>query len=250
MTTTDERFSRLELLVGEEGVAKLRRSTAAVFGLGGVGGFCVEALARSGVGRLVLADVDRVSRSNFNRQVLATEATLGEPKTAVAAARIRQINPAAVVIEKGGFFCMDSADGFFDPRPDVVVDAIDGLGPKCSLIRECLQRGIPVVTCTGSCRRLDPTKVRVAPLGATRGDPLAARVRKLLRKHGFGDALAGIPAVYSEEVPSGEEGVFAVDPAYFARGRPRMSLGSICHTVGTFGFFAASAALRSLLGPT
>ena len=146
-------FGRTELLIGAAGLRRLQAARVAVFGLGGVGSFAAEALARSGVGWLRLVDFDRVGPSNFNRQLYALRSTLDQPKVAVAAARLRDINPELVLDGRDAFFHLDSADDLLAPPLDFVIDAIDSLGPKCELLSQCVERGLPVISAMGAAAR-------------------------------------------------------------------------------------------------
>ena len=168
-----DQFSRTELLLGREGIERLARSRVAVFGLGGVGGYTVEVLVRSGVGTLDLIDSDRVSLTNLNRQILATRRTLGQYKADVARERVLEINPEAVVHTWKQFFGPDTAGVFDFSQYDYVVDAIDTVTGKLLLIQAALAAGTRVISCMGAGNKLDPTAFRVADIYDTSVCPLA-----------------------------------------------------------------------------
>ena len=239
---------RTRLLVGDAGLDKLAAAHVAIFGLGGVGGAAVEVLARAGVGRLTLVDLDEVSESNLNRQILATRDVLGRAKVDVAAARIQSINPDAIVDLRQDFFTAKTAQEYLGamPRPDAVIDAIDGLNSKVFLIHACDALGIPVVTVLGTARRLDPTQVRLTTLDDTLGDPLASRVRRRLRRVGFRDRLHQIPAVISTEPPVETSNGPTEEPSTPEHGRQRPPLPSFPTVPIAAGLAAAYHVLRSL----
>lgn len=198
------RFDRMGRLVGDDAMRALFRSHVMVVGLGGVGSWTAESLARSGVGRLSLVDFDKVCVTNANRQLAALKGTVGQYKAEVLAARLREVNPQARVDALVKFYSEATSEELLADRPDFVVDAIDNLKAKCHLLATCAALGIPVVTSTGASGRLDPTMVRVTDLGRTKVDPMALAVRQIMReKHGYATKRKfGIPAVYSEEPPA------------------------------------------------
>ncbi len=193
----DERFSRTALMFGDEAIEKLRKSRVAVFGIGGVGGYTAEALARSGIGTLDLIDNDDVSVSNINRQIYALTSTVGKPKVTVAAERIKDICPDTVVNEHNCFFMPETADKFDFSVYDYVVDAIDTVTGKLEIIKQAKKCGVPVISAMGAGNKLDPTAFRVADISKTKVCPLARVMRYELKKLG----IKGIKAVYSEEEP-------------------------------------------------
>ncbi len=193
----EERFERTRLLLGEAAMEKLKRSRVAVFGLGGVGGHAAEALARSGVGRLDLIDSDRVSRSNINRQIIATEQTLGRYKADVMRERILEINPLAQVQAHRIFFLPGQDGGIDFSRFDYVVDAVDTVTAKLGIVMAALENGRPVISCMGAGNKLDASLLRVADLSETSGCPLAKVMRRELRKRG----VEHLKVVYSPERP-------------------------------------------------
>lgn len=195
------RWDRFVRLVGDAGVLRLLSSHVTVFGLGGVGSYVAEALARSAVGRLTLVDFDDVCLTNVNRQLQAFPATVGQSKAALLAERVRAIHPEAWVDPVQAFYDANTSEALLTPRPDFVVDAIDNVTSKVLLLETCLTRGIPVISITGAGARMDPTQVRVADLMQTKVDPLARVLRKELTRRGFGAAGdIGLPVVYSEEL--------------------------------------------------
>lgn len=198
-----DQFSRTRLLLGGEGIERLRQSRVAVFGLGGVGGYAVEALCRSGVGALELIDSDRVSLSNLNRQILATHATVGQYKTDAARSRVLAINPAAEVRVYNTFFTPETAGAFDFTRYDYVLDAIDTVTGKIELVCQAKRAGAPVISCMGAGNKMDPTALELADLFDTSVCPLARVMRKELRRRG----IDSLKVVYSREpplVPDGE----------------------------------------------
>ncbi len=188
-------FSRTEILLGKAGVEKLKRARVAVFGVGGVGGYVVEALARSGVGALDLIDMDKVSESNINRQIIALHSTVGQFKTEVAAARAKDINPAIVVRVHNVFYLPETADQFDFTAYDYVVDAIDTVSGKLSIIEQAKAANIPVISAMGAGNKLDPTLFEVADIAKTSVCPLARVMRRELKKRG----IEHLKVVYSKE---------------------------------------------------
>lgn len=191
------RFSRTELLLGAEAINKLKNARVAVFGIGGVGGYAVEALARSGVGAFDLIDDDRVCLTNINRQIIATENTVGKYKVDVAKERILDINPKCEVITHKTFFMPDTKDQFDFSNYDYVVDAIDTVTGKKEIILCSKQAGVPVISSMGAGNKLDPTAFRVADIYETSVCPLARVMRGICRKNG----IDRLKVVYSKEKP-------------------------------------------------
>lgn len=190
-------FSRMELLLGSEAIAKLRDSHVAVFGVGGVGSFTVEGLARSGIGKLTLIDDDCVCLTNLNRQLPATVSTIGRPKVEVMRERILDINPRAEVTIHQKFYLPDTADELISTEYDYIVDAIDTVTAKIDIIVQAKQRNIPVISCMGAGNKLDPTAFIVTDIAKTTGCPLARVVRRELRKRN----VMSVKVVYSREKP-------------------------------------------------
>ncbi len=192
-----EQFSRTALQFGDDGMQRLQQARIAVFGIGGVGGYAVEALARSGVGTLHLVDDDRVAVSNINRQILATHNTVGQYKVDVAKARVLSINPAATVVTHRTFYLPQTADAFDLSQYDYIVDAIDTVAGKLALAEGAKAAGVPLISSMGAGNKLDPTAFRVADITDTIVCPLARVMRKELKKRG----IYHLKVVYSDEPP-------------------------------------------------
>lgn len=197
-----EQFVRTESLLGKEGMERLFAARVAVFGIGGVGGFAVEALARSGIGTLDLIDCDTVCESNLNRQVIALHSTLGRSKVEVMRERILDINPRAVVNIHNCFFLPENAGEFPFSEYSYVVDAVDTVTAKLELILRAKEAGVPVISCMGAGNKLDPTGFKVADIYQTKVCPLAKVMRRELKKRGVGQ----LKVVYSEELPINAQG--------------------------------------------
>jgi tRNA A37 threonylcarbamoyladenosine dehydratase len=247
------RFARTRRLFGDAALDRLRRTRIAVVGLGAVGSYVVEALARSAVGFLRLADFDRVRETNFNRQLYALESTLGQYKTDVAAARVRQINPACEVEALRLFVDREAAEQVLRPPLDVVIDAMDSLNPKVEFLAEAVRRcppGTLILSSMGAACRTDPAAVRVGDIGKTRECPLAKFVRKKLRAR---DVTSGIRCVYSvEPVPPAPPDTPDAPPEpleeELRRGRQRRPLGSFSCLPGIFGLILAREAIVHVVG--
>ncbi|MBR1390475.1 MAG: tRNA threonylcarbamoyladenosine dehydratase [Lachnospiraceae bacterium] len=190
-------FSRTELLFGKEAMEKLQQATVAVFGIGGVGGYTVEALARSGVGQLVLVDDDKVCLTNVNRQIIATRETIGKYKVEVMRDRVLSINPRAVVEAKRCFFLPETQDEFDFSAYDYVVDAVDTVTAKIELVLQAQAAGTPIISSMGAGNKLDPTAFEVADLYETSVCPLAKVMRRELKKRN----VKQLKVVYSKEKP-------------------------------------------------
>lgn len=190
-------FSRTELLLGKSSMERLSKCRVAVFGIGGVGGYVCEALARSGIGVFDLIDDDKVCLTNINRQIIATSKTVGRYKTDVMKERILDINPDAVVNTYQCFFLPENASDFPFDKYDYVVDAIDTVTAKIELVMQCQKAGVPIISSMGAGNKLDPTKFRVADIFKTQMDPLAKVMRRELKKRG----VKKLKVVYSEEEP-------------------------------------------------
>lgn len=190
-------FSRTELLIGKEAMDKLKNSKVAVFGIGGVGTFAVEALSRAGVGKLVLVDDDCICLTNINRQLHATRSTVGKPKVEVMKERVLDINPNAQVETYQRFYMPECSDELIHEDYDYIIDAIDTVTAKIDLIIKAKEKGIPVISCMGAGNKLDPTRFEVADIFSTSVDPLSKVMRKELRVRG----VEALKVVYSKEVP-------------------------------------------------
>lgn len=259
--TTHRRFDRTARLLGDAGLAKLGASTMTVFGVGGVGSYAAEALVRSGVGRVILVDYDRICVTNVNRQLHAMKGTLGKSKALVMAERLRQINPDATIEARSEFYSAETSARLLVPEPDVVIDAIDNIAAKMHLIATCVKDKLRLVSSMGAAARLDPTMVRVSDLSETRVDPFARELRRNLRRKHELDCTQnlGVWAVYSEEppipphelaydsggfrcvCPGGENGLNDCEH------RNRVE-GSVAFVPSVFGATAASVAIKLLLG--
>ena len=191
-------FSRTQLLLGTEAMEKLKRARVAVFGIGGVGGYVCEALVRSGVGAFDLVDDDKVCLTNLNRQIIATRKTVGKYKVEVMRERILEINPDCDVRVHQCFYLPETADQFNFSDYDYVVDAVDTVTAKVTLVLEAQKAGVPIISCMGAGNKLDPTRFRVADIYKTSGCPLARVMRTALRKRG----VKHLKVVYSDEIPT------------------------------------------------
>lgn len=258
------RFDRMGRLVGDDAMTKLFRSHVMVIGLGGVGSWTAESLARSGVGRLTLVDFDEICITNANRQLHALQGLVGKKKALVMAERLQKINPQAQVQALPIFYNKDSSEEILAHRPDIIVDAIDNMTAKCHLLATCRSRGLKVLTSAGSAAKLDPLKIKLGDLGATTVDPMAAQVRKILRQqYEFPrDKNFGIPCVYSEEEPrqpvelkyDNGQGFKCVCPQgqnnLHSCEHRNIIHGTSSFVTGAFGLVAASWVVRQIVGET
>lgn len=257
MNDFETRFGGLARLYGRAGLEKLRTAHVGVIGIGGVGTWAAEALARSGVGALTLVDLDEVCVTNINRQLHALTETVGRAKVEVMAERIRAINPDCRVTAEQQFFNTQTADALLAPGFDFVLDAIDSVANKTLLLAACRERRLPVVACGGAGGRRDGTQVRTADLARVTHDRLLAEVRKRLRKeHGFpadGKAM-GIDCVFSAEAPvfPQPDGSVCENRAEIQDGEDgtRLNcnggLGSATFVTGAFGFAAAGLVVKKI----
>lgn len=191
-------FSRTELAFGPEGIEVMKNSTVAVLGIGGVGGIAVEALARTGVGRIILIDKDVVDITNINRQIHALTSTVGQKKADLMVERVKLINPECEAIALNMFYTEETYEELFKYDLDYVVDASDTIIYKIHLIKQCLERGIPIISSMGAANKMDPTRFQVADISKTHMDPIARVVRTKLRKEGI---RKGVKVVFSTEEP-------------------------------------------------
>jgi tRNA A37 threonylcarbamoyladenosine dehydratase len=240
-------FSRSRLLLGEDAMDRLARARVAVFGLGGVGGYVCEALARSGVGHLELTDADRVAPSNLNRQIIATVDTVGRLKTEVMAERIRSISPGAETVLHETFVLPENVYSFPFETYDYVVDAVDTVAAKLALIQRAEETGTLIISCMGAGNKLDPGQFRVADIYETRICPLARVMRKELKKRG----IRKLKVVYSEEEPiqpgkepEGEQPEDGTGPVHPRRSTP----GSVSFVPSAAGLMIAGEVIRDLTG--
>lgn len=242
-----EQFRRIEMMVGEEGLARLQEAFVCVVGLGAVGSYAVEALARAGVGRLRLVDFDVVKESNINRQLYALHSTVGRAKVEVAVERVQDINPRCEIEGLKVFVHAETMDQVLEGPPDLIIDAIDSYAPKLELLCAVCERELPVISSMGAALRTEPGLVRVATIEQTQVCPLARRLRKGLRQRGV---TTEIPCVYSDEtvdkarVHPPEE----LQEGEVERGRRRRALGSLPTMTGIFGLTVANEGLRRVLG--
>ena len=253
--SAEHRFSRLDLLVGTDGLSRLANASVAVFGVGGVGSFAVEALARGGVGRLTLVDFDDICLTNVNRQLHALDGTIGRAKVQVMAERCRAINPAAQVEPIKAFYSAENSAELLDRGYDMVLDCIDHITAKLHLIQSCKERGLPVIASMGAANKLDPTQVKVADLAHTRTCRLARIIRKELRRRGI---HGGVKVVYSTEEfrPLGPATAVCADNCICPNQDDqrwrctdrRVILGSSSVIPPLFGLTMAGEVLRTLLG--
>ncbi len=244
---TSDRFCRTELLIGKSATEKLAQSHVMVIGLGAVGSYAVEALARAGVGRISIVDFDSVRLSNFNRQLYALEANLDRLKVDVALERIAQINPACSVNPVRMFVDGKNAGVLFGHNADIIIDAFDSLSPKVHFMAACVKAEKNLISCLGAASRMDPFSLRIGDISETANCPLARMIRKKLHKLGIS---RGIRCVYSIEPPRKSAIGETPEQDTFARGRPRRPIGSISFIVGIVGLMAAGDAISRIInGP-
>lgn len=255
MNLDAERFGGIARLYGVPQAERLAAARVAVVGIGGVGSWAAEALARSGVGTIILMDMDDLCVTNTNRQIHALGENYGRLKTEAMAERLRLINPAVTVEEVPFFYTAAHPERLFDTQPDVVIDAIDSMKPKTHLIATCYEQHLPVITCGGAGGRIDGSKIAVADLARTCGDNMLGQLRKNLRQQ-FNFPLydrcpeIGIPCVYSPERPRFPKCDGSVSTEREANQKGGIGcangFGSATHITGTFGFLMAGEALRLL----
>lgn len=239
---------RIERLLGAEGLAVLGRSCVAVVGLGAVGSYAVEALARARLGRLRVVDFDVVHPSNINRQLYATCETIGRAKVELARQRIASINPDCRVETLACFADKKTAGQILAPPVDLCIDAIDSVGPKVQLLAAADRLGVPVVSAMGAALRTDPRAIQVSPLSQTRICPLARQVRRQLgRLREAADPICVWSDQPTADLPDEAVGQPESDP-HLQRGRPRRTLGSLPTLTGIFGLVCANTAMQMLLG--
>lgn len=244
----EHEFTRAEMLLGTDGLNKLRSSKVAVFGVGGVGSFVVEALARCGVGHLVLIDKDNISISNINRQLHATSKTVGKSKVEVMRDRVLEINPKAQVTAIQKFYLPETASELLSNDYDYIVDAVDTVTAKIDLAVKAKEMGIPIVSSMGAGNKMNPAMFQVADIYETSIDPLAKVMRRELRKRG----IDSLKVVYSKEEP--------IEPKMDAEGNPRKGKniheeprvkqppGSLSFVPSVVGLIIASEVVKDLIG--
>ena len=229
------RFDRTDLLLGESASKTLSACRVAVFGAGGVGGYCIEALARSGVGHLDITDMDTVDLTNINRQIIALEDTVGRYKTDVIRERILAINPSAEVVTHTQFFSSDVADGYDFASYDYIVDAIDTVAGKIELVRRATVAGTPIISAMGAGNKIDPCRFEVSDIYKTSVCPLARVMRKLCRENG----IPALKVVYSREEPR----LSSTSPAATGKIAP----GSCAFVPSVAGLIIAGEVIKDLL---
>ena len=234
-----EQFSRTEMLLGEAAMERLYKAKVAVFGVGGVGGYVVEALARCGIGRLDLCDSDTVSVSNLNRQILATHSTVGMLKVEAARKRIADINPKCEVRTYPFFYLPDTADRFDFTEYDYIVDCIDTVTGKLQLVERAVAAGTPIICSMGTGNKLDPSAFQVSDISKTSMCPLARIMRKELKKRG----ISHVKVVYSQEEALSP----TVDPEELERAGKRQIPGSTAFVPGAAGLILAGEVIKDLI---
>lgn len=246
------RFERLELLVGGAGLQRLKQASVAVVGIGGVGSYAAEALARAGIGRLTLIDFDTIVPSNINRQIHALEPTVGKAKVKVMAERCLAINPEAILRPLQVFYSAETADDLLAGGYDYLHDCIDSITAKLHLIESCRKHGIPVISAMGAANKLDPTLIRVADLADTQKCRMARIIRKELGRRGIRENVKVVYSLEEFRPLAGSPDSAAVDfdtgaPAS-APARQRVTLGSSSYIPPIFGLTMAGEVIRELLG--
>ena len=222
-----DRLHRITLLLGKDNINKLQQSTVMVVGCGAVGSFAIEALARSGIGHLILVDFDKVEESNINRQLFALDSTTGMSKVEVAKQRVHDINPNIMVDALNMFF----DDKFnLDTRPDYVIDAIDTVSSKIALYKWCFKNNIPFISSMGAARKTDLTKIKISKISKTTVCPLASKIRHIVRD----EKLKDFPVVYSVETAVPQE-------------KGGREFGSMITVTGTFGLMLADFVIKKLI---
>lgn len=234
-----ERLSRTKMLLGAQGMERLKKAHVAIFGIGGVGGYIVEALARSGIGELTLVDSDTVAESNLNRQIIASYDTLGMYKVEAAANRVCSVNPECIVHERREFYLPENSHTFDFTEYTYVADAIDTVSGKISLIMQAKEAGVPVISAMGAGNKLDPSAFEVADIYKTAVCPLAAVMRRELRKRGVGS----LKCVYSKEPAM--KPVYENDAESIGVGR-KLPPGSTAFVPGVAGLIIAGEIIRDI----
>lgn len=229
----ENEFTRTELLIGSEGLNRLRKASVMVLGIGGVGSHCIEALARSGVGKLILVDHDRVSVSNINRQSIAMQSTVGQYKTRVMKAKIKDISPQTEVVTYECFVLPENIDEIFEQKPDYIIDAIDTVTAKLALIQRAAAWGLPVISSMGTGNKLHAELFEITDISKTSVCPLCKVMRRELRARG----IEHLKVLYSPEKPVKAE-----------KGRNRPVLGSVSFVPPVAGLLIAGEVIRELVG--
>jgi tRNA A37 threonylcarbamoyladenosine dehydratase len=254
MSDYETRFGAIGRLYGRSGLNRIRAGHVCVVGLGGVGSWAVEALARSGIGALTIVDMDEVCLSNVNRQIHALDRTVGRSKAAVLAERVAEIAPECSLTLEEVFFTAATAERLLKPEYDYVVDAIDATKHKCLLIAEARRRSLPLITCGGAGGCVDPSQIKICDLARTINDPLLLQVRKRLRRdYGFPKLSRQkfkVDCVYSDELPVYPQADGSVSSEREPGGDYRLNcdagFGSATFLTGTIGFFLAATVIQRI----
>lgn len=254
MSDYETRFGAIGRLYGVEGLARIRAAHVCVIGLGGVGSWVVEALARSGIGALTLVDMDEVCLSNVNRQIHAMDGTVGQTKASVLAERVKKIAPECAVVCEEVFFTEATMARLLEPEYDYIVDAIDATKHKCLLIAEARKRRLKLITCGGAGGGIDPSRIKIQDLARTINDPLLLQVRKKLRRdYGFPKLSRQkfkIDCVYSDELPVYPQADGSItcerEPGTDYRLNCDAGFGSATFVTGTVGFFLAAEVVKRI----
>ena len=236
------KFSRTEMLLGEDSMEKLKNSKVAIFGIGGVGSYVVESLTRSGIGSFVLVDKDEVSETNINRQIIATTKTIGMAKVEVAKERILEINPDAKVEIFKEFYSKENSDKILNDSIDYAVDAVDTVTAKITLIEECKRLNIPIISCMGTGNKLDPTKFEITDISKTSICPLAKVMRKELKQRN----IKNVKVLYSKEEPTKNKTEIEENKGE-TKDRIIPAIGSIAFVPSVAGLMIAGEVIKDLI---
>jgi tRNA A37 threonylcarbamoyladenosine dehydratase len=246
----EKKFQSLINIFGEQGFAKLQNSHIAIVGLGGVGSWAAEALARSGIGKISLIDMDEICVSNVNRQIHALDGEYGKFKIEVLATRLLKINKEMTINQICDFYTEASSEKILEPSYDFVIDAIDSLTPKCHLIAKCQEKKIPIIVTGGAGGKIDPFQIKLSDLNRSFNDDLLYRVRKKLKKDfGFTQEKKknfGIPCIFSPEEVLGRQAVCNTIEFENTKLNCQGSLGSVCTTTSIFGLNAAAYVINTI----
>lgn len=245
----DNRFQRTELLLGTNAIKDLSNAHVGIFGLGGVGSFAAESLARAGIGELTIIDFDTVGLTNINRQSLAFNDTVSYKKVDLMAKRILRINEECKVSKCYDFFAAETSDKLLSPKFDAVIDAIDSFNPKIHLIVECINRKIPLFAAMGAAGKIDPSQIKIGDISQSSICPLAKRVRKKLRAHNINE---GFKVVYSIEPPIQPFDPYLIptdkQDNVYQRGRVRMVQGTVSYMPAIFGLMLSGMVIQHITG--
>lgn len=243
------RFSRTEMLIGKEGLERLAAAKVIIFGVGGVGSYAVEALARSGIGQMTLVDFDTVDTTNINRQLHALDTTVGLYKVDLMAERIKLINPLARVTPLRQFYSPESGDELFKESYTYIIDAIDNVTGKLDIIKRCYNHRIPIISSMGAGNKLDPACFRVADISETSVDPLARVIRRELKKSGIAKGVKVVFSVEQPKVPQERIAKVSLElPSPNNEQRRPLAPGSISFVPAAAGLVLAGAVVRDIIG--